>query len=369
MGLRMRKSITICKGVRVNVGKTGTSLSFGTRGLRQTIHSSGQRTSSIGIPGTGLSYVTTSGGVKHKEKSNYSSNSYHSPAQIQRQQEKYNELQQNSKMVQEYESFVRSIKTIHKICDEEINWRHINSINEPFNPNGMGPRQVAAIQAFDNFKPNLIQKSIKSVLENKKTALAQAIEKAAYEDRLEYEEWENLNILSQNILDGDIDSYFTVIKEMNPLDDILEYGSDFEFGADTSSAMEVEFRVKLKDVVPTSSISLTQTGKLSTKKLTKTAYYDLVQDYVCSATIRIARDMFALLPLEVVVVHAVENILDGETGYHKDVTILSVVFERDIFNRLNFENIDPSDAMNNFKYNMNFIKTLGFKPVERIANY
>jgi len=29
MGLRMRKSITICKGVRLNFGKTGTSLSLG----------------------------------------------------------------------------------------------------------------------------------------------------------------------------------------------------------------------------------------------------------------------------------------------------------------------------------------------------
>jgi hypothetical protein len=28
MGLRMRKSITICKGVRLNFGKSGTSLSF-----------------------------------------------------------------------------------------------------------------------------------------------------------------------------------------------------------------------------------------------------------------------------------------------------------------------------------------------------
>ena len=51
MGLRMRKSITICKGVRLNFGKSGTSLSFGTRGLRQTIHSSGRLTTSMGIQG------------------------------------------------------------------------------------------------------------------------------------------------------------------------------------------------------------------------------------------------------------------------------------------------------------------------------
>ena len=369
MGLRMHKSITICKGVRVNFGKTGTSLSFGTKGLRHTIHSSGRRTSSIGIPGTGLSYVTSSGGKKRQTQSNYSSRGYRSPSQIQRQQEKYNEFQQNEAIVREYESFVESIKTIHTMCDDEINWSHINSINEPFNPNGIGPRQKAAIQALDNFKPNLIQKAIKSVAESKKASLAQAIEKAAAEDRAEFEEWKKLNLLSQRVLAGDIDTYFEVINEMNPLDDLLEYGSDFQFGADVSSAMEVEFKVKSEQIIPTFSMSLTQTGKLSKKELTKTAYYELVQDYVCSCGIRIARDMFALLPLKIVVIHAVDNIINSKTGHHEDTTILSIVFERDALNKLNFASIDPSDAMNNFRYNMKFLKTSGFKPVERIANY
>ena len=90
---------------------------------------------------------------------------------------------------------------------------------------------------------------------------------------------------------------------------------------------------------------------------------------MCSCAIRIARDMFALLPLTIVVVHAVDNILNSETGHHEDATILSVVFERDTLNRLNFADIDPSDAMNNFRHNMKFLKTSGFKPVERIASY
>lgn len=59
MGLRVRKSFTIAKGVLVTVGKTGVGMSVGTRGLRHSIHSSGRRTSSIGIPGSGISYVKT----------------------------------------------------------------------------------------------------------------------------------------------------------------------------------------------------------------------------------------------------------------------------------------------------------------------
>jgi hypothetical protein len=369
MGLRMRKSITISKGIRLNIGKTGTSLSTGTSGLRQTIHSSGRRTTSIGIPGTGLSYVTSSGSSNQHAPSANASSGYRSSSHTQRQQEKYNEQQQNSAIFQEHENFVESIKSLHKICDEGINWNHINSIKEPYNPNGMGPRQAAAHQAINNFRPSLIQKAIKSVAESKKAALVHALENAIIEDKAEYEEWENLKVLSERILVGDIEAYFEVIKEMNPLDDLLEFGSDFEFGTENSSTMEVEFRVKSEQIVPKFSMSLLKSGKLSKKEYTKTLYYELVQDYVCSCTIRIARDMFALLPLKMVVVHAVDNILNSETGHYDDATILSIVFDRDTLSKLNFDNLDPSDAMNNFKHNMKFFKTLGCKPVDRIENY
>lgn len=68
MGLRFRKSVKLCKGVRVNFGKTGASLSVGTKGARYTMHSSGRRTASVGVPGTGLSYTKSSGGGSRKNK-------------------------------------------------------------------------------------------------------------------------------------------------------------------------------------------------------------------------------------------------------------------------------------------------------------
>lgn len=69
MGLRFRKSVKICKGVKLNFGKTGASLTIGTKGLHYTIHTSGRKTTSVGIPGTGVSYVSTSGdGKRHSSQ-------------------------------------------------------------------------------------------------------------------------------------------------------------------------------------------------------------------------------------------------------------------------------------------------------------
>lgn len=64
MGLRYRKSIKIAPGVRLNVNKNSVGVSAGVKGLRYSVNSKGQTTKTVGVPGTGLSYVETSRGKK-----------------------------------------------------------------------------------------------------------------------------------------------------------------------------------------------------------------------------------------------------------------------------------------------------------------
>lgn len=56
---RFRKSIKIAPGVKLNLNKNSRSITFGGKGAHYTANSNGSRTSSFGIPGTGLSYVDT----------------------------------------------------------------------------------------------------------------------------------------------------------------------------------------------------------------------------------------------------------------------------------------------------------------------
>lgn len=59
MGFRFRKSFKIAPGVRVNVGKKSIGFSAGVKGARVSVNSSGRKTTTVGIPGTGLSYQKT----------------------------------------------------------------------------------------------------------------------------------------------------------------------------------------------------------------------------------------------------------------------------------------------------------------------
>ena len=59
MGLRFRRSIKIAPGVRVNLNKKSASVTFGPKGLKHTVSTTGKSHTTVGVPGTGLSYTTS----------------------------------------------------------------------------------------------------------------------------------------------------------------------------------------------------------------------------------------------------------------------------------------------------------------------
>ena len=60
MGMRFRKSFKIAPGVKLNLSKRGIGVSAGVKGARVSLNSKGRVTKSVGIPGTGISYVSGS---------------------------------------------------------------------------------------------------------------------------------------------------------------------------------------------------------------------------------------------------------------------------------------------------------------------
>ncbi|MCO7127761.1 DUF4236 domain-containing protein [Sporolactobacillus shoreicorticis] len=69
MGFRFRKSIKIAPGIKFNINKKSVGMTFGTKGAHYTINSKGTRTKSVGILGTGLSYVDVKNPSKKESKS------------------------------------------------------------------------------------------------------------------------------------------------------------------------------------------------------------------------------------------------------------------------------------------------------------
>lgn len=140
--------------------------------------------------------------------------------------------------------------------------------------------------------------------------------------------WKYYHDIAPKILSGDIDAYLQLIYEVNPLNDLLEYGGNYEFGTDNPQLIEVEF-------------TLNDESLLSAKSTLNTEEYEILfQDFIASVCIRIARDMFALLPVNNTIVHAV---IDNKI-------ITEVNFDRKTLSTVKFGFIDPSETLSLFKY-------------------
>lgn len=283
------------------------------------------------------------------------------------QHQRLMEKHANAARVEAYNRWIGRLTGLHRQAAEFVDWHQLHAREEPFPPHGTGPREAQALAALEHYRPGLLARIWRPLRERAVRKLEQAVETARRQDAEQYEQWRSRHELSGRILQGDPDAYLEAIDVMRPLADLLEFVEEIEFGASRPSEIEAELRVKPAGFIPNYALSLTKTGKLSHKELSKTAYFALVQDYVCSCAIRIAREMFALLPVRSVVVHAVDRMVNLQTGHGEDAVILSVLFERDKMTGLNFERIDPSEAIKRFTHEMNFARTGGFQPVERVA--
>ena len=319
VGLNFRKSIKIANGVRLNIGKTGVSLSVGKKGVHYTINSKGKSTATIGLPGTGVSYskrFDVYGGLKKffegdDKKTRYiESDNVVVPVN--------NDMKEK---LEDFNEYVKSIKSFHKKVSDPIDWELLASASVP-----------------------------KDVREENR------------------EMWENSIALAKEVVKKDTDSYLKVMKEYSPMEEISAFGNDFEFGNDDSGYLACRFNVKIREVVPAVGFKKSEsTGRISAYEIKGSQYNDLAQDYVCSCTIRIAREAFALTPADLIIVNAEDVVFDPSTGNERDATILSVLFVREGFDDINFERIDPSYFVARFKSNMSFTKTSGFKEVKDIS--
>jgi hypothetical protein len=330
MGLNFRKSISLGKGLKLNLSKSGPSVSFGKSGFRQSVNLKGQARTTVGIPGTGVYYTKTSnvknivGGLTGKNddakgkkstkkdaepKASKSTKAAAAPAAKAAKNEEL--IKESQAKIEEFAAGIEALKSVHKQSDGYIDWEAV--------ANGAVSGQIRELQPF-----------------------------------------------AQSVLAGDIDAYFRVIEQVGPFDDLLEYGSGFEVGTDDPSMLEIEFQVKSDDIIPTEYPDMKASGELVMKAFSKSAYYELVQDYVSSTMLRVARDSFALLPVKQVIIHAVDKVLNPATGNDEEVTICSAKIKRDALATLNFERIDPSDCLESFESNVRFKKTTGYSPVDRV---
>lgn len=285
-------------------------------------------------------------------------------------------LQQAAHEVKVYENLMERLRSVHRDCGEAWDWNALAAKPEPKQPGPTSERERAAQLKLDGYEPNFLikllglakwrRRKLVGGVQTARQADAEENTKAEEEFRAKHAEWKETKELAERVLRGDTAAFREVLEEVDPFAEINELGSRIAFAFTNDGRATITLHVNGDTVIPSHVKTLLKNGTLSVKKMSQTQFYETYQDYVCGAAFRVVRELFALLPLETIIVTAVSNMLDTSSGHMKDQPILSVMMPRDTIEKLNFEKLDPSDALRNFVHHMEFKKNKGFSPVESL---
>ena len=123
------------------------------------------------------------------------------------------------------------------------------------------------------------------------------------------EKWALYHEQAARVLHGDVPAYLNVLRAANPMGDLMPYVSALDVSAESSESLRAVFTVR-DDLMETNP-----------------------ERYLAGMALRIARDLFAVLPVTSVTV----------LGRQGKSELLRVEFSRQELNKVRFAFIDPVD--------------------------
>jgi hypothetical protein len=261
------------------------------------------------------------------------------------------------------DDYLESITSHHLDAMRAWNWSEIAAGSPPPPERG---REAAARQAQAAYAPTffegLLGKAEAHRAELEAAALrARSEDEAAWRDLVE--QWTWLQGLARGVLQGDAHCYEMAIAHLRPFEELEGIGESVDVRFPEPSVAEA-FVTARHNAVPYFEYHVLASGRVSSKSMPRAKRAELVQAHICSAAIRVARELFSLLPA---VTRALVNVgvvmVNPANGHTEAYTLLSVDFDRRRLVASNFDRIHPAAAVESFRHAMEFKKTTGLHPV------
>ena len=256
---------------------------------------------------------------------------------------KLSAIEQARLEVETYERGVEVFLSVHKDQSAVWDWNEPAMALPPHSPRRLSFRELKAEQL-----------AMHQTTEQARAQDEQEFQEALQAHATEMAEWEKMRAIALRVLAGDHKAYTEALVEFSALAEISELGSSLHFTVHSAKVVECRVKVNGRQVIPTELKTLTSSGKVSVKPMPKARFHEIYQDYVCGCVLRVAREMFALLPIETLLVTASVDALDSRTGQAAERSVLSAAMDRNALHQLDLEHVDPSDAMENFLHRGDF---------------
>jgi len=283
-----------------------------------------------------------------------------------------NAMQAAQSAVLTYENHIRSLVSLHTEQLHSWNWSGIASSRPALEPVQEERRGQAAQAELNRYRPGFLDRALHRS-EEKRRDLEGQLDEARRLDQEGYAEavrkhaegrqlWEARVALARRLINHEPTAYLDALKELGRFDQ-LPAGRRINIAVDDQANVAVTVLLHGEDIVPFKELRALKRGGLSQKDMPRIRFYSIYQDYVCSAVLRVAREIFGLLPVEAVLTHAVVERVNQRTGHLEEQTILSCFVLRETLDRLNLGSVDPSEALRNFVHRMDFKGTGGFAAI------
>lgn len=277
---------------------------------------------------------------------------------------KLSALEQARLEVETHENQLEVLLSIHKEQGNEWDWHTLAGSLAPMEPLRGNRHQTDVAARHALYKPGFLDRLFGKA---KKQAAAFEVEREAarIRDERDFEaawaqfqkdcaSWEEERQLANDVLAGSPDAYSRVLRELTPFAELSELGSSLTFRVHSPRLVEVSVKVNGEQVIPAEMKSLTATGKVSSKAMPKARFNEIYADYVAGCVLRVGREVMALLPVQTLLVTALSDLFDSRTGRTAEQPVLSVALTRAVMQRLNYDRLDTSDAMENFLHRGDF---------------
>jgi hypothetical protein len=261
-----------------------------------------------------------------------------------KEQAKLSALEQARLAFEAHENAIDLLLSVHKECSTKVDWHALACRLPPHSPSHIPRHELAA---------HFMSASSAQLAGDDDLKHARYLDDCDFQEanrqfQKQLAEWLELTSLAKRVIAGDVKAFSEVISEFSSFAEISNLGSTVDLAFHGSHVAEGRLKVNGRDVIPTETKSLSASGKLLTKPMPKSRFHEIYQDYVCSCVLRLSRELFALLPIDTVLVTATVDSTDSRTGHAFEVPVLSVVIPRNDLENLNFERLDPSDSIEIF---------------------
>jgi len=289
-------------------------------------------------------------------------------------QERAAALEHAARAVDEYERQLCTLLNVHRSRAPTADWETIASALTPPEPVPCTARTLAAEEAFESYSPGFIAR-VTGYGARRRLALYKRFRDAEAADVAEnaarVAEWraaattlDARRAFARRIVARDMSAFALVVAERFPLAALTALGVRSDVRVLAPWMAEVTLDV-IEDVVPRTELALRASGALSSRPFAPSKRNEIYRELVCGSALRAAREVFAALPLDTIVVHVRYAIPTWPDEPPPKELILSVVFSRTALDGLELE-LAAHEAIRGFDHRLRFKRTAGFTTVEPI---